>query len=281
MVFSGLRKALPRRIGSLPWVLLWAGLLITALITAAMIQAERLERERRARVLANDVGASLDNRLGSTMALLRATVGLFQASEQVTSMAFLRFFQALDLSVDTLAGIQGIGFAAVVPPGQGRIAFQEQARADGVPSFHVWPNAPQTAPPPAPGSEDSGITVPRLTSSILYLEPQSWRNRRAIGFDMYSHPTRRLAMAMAALSGRPSLSGPVRLVQEAGSEVQVGTLLYLPIRRRGPSSGREVSGNLSTLMGWAYAPLRMGNLLTASLARLNNADIHGSRGAAL
>ncbi|MCS5697886.1 diguanylate cyclase [Cyanobium sp. FGCU-52] len=276
MLFSGLRKALSRRGGPLPWVLLWAGLLITALISVAMLQAEREDRQRRAQVLANDIGAALDNRLGSTVALLSATVGLFQASEQVTQSEFHRFYKALDLSVDTLTGIQGVGFTAVVPPGPGRIAFVERARADGLPDFRIWSNAAQTGPSPAKGDDDPGITVPSLTSSILFLEPESWRNRRAIGFDMYSQPTRRLAMAMAAISGRPSLSGPLRLVQEAGSEVQVGTLLYLPVRRGSPSSGSE-GGDLSTLMGWAYAPLRMGDLLKASLSRVENPDLHGSR----
>jgi diguanylate cyclase (GGDEF)-like protein/PAS domain S-box-containing protein len=277
MVFSGLRKALPRRVGPLPWVLLWTGLLITGLITAAMLQGERVERERRAQVLANDVGAALDNRLGSTVALLSATVGLFQASTDVTQGEFHRFYKALDLSVDTLTGIQGIGFAAVVPPGPGRMAFQERMRADGGPDVPIWSNGAQKAPAPGAGSGNPGITIPPLNSSILFLEPASWRNRRAIGFDMYSEPTRRLAMAMAALSGRPSLSGPVRLLQEAGSEVQVGTLLYLPIRRSSPSSDREENVDLSTLIGWAYAPLRMGDLLTASLSRVDNPDLHGSR----
>jgi len=276
MALSTLRKTLTRRVGPLPWLLLWAGLLLTALITAAMFRAEQGDRERRATQLADDVAMALNSRLGSTIALLSATVGLFQASDRVTPTEFHHFFQALDLSVDTLEGIQGIGFAAVVPAGPGLAGFQERIRADGVRDFRVWSNVPQAKAPDG-ARNDSGITAPPLTSAILFLEPRSWRNQRAIGFDMYSQPTRRLAMAMAALSGRPSLTGPVRLVQEAGSEVQVGTLVYLPVHRGGGSSSKEGRGDLSTLIGWAYAPLRMGNLLTATLSRVDNPDLRGSR----
>jgi diguanylate cyclase (GGDEF)-like protein/PAS domain S-box-containing protein len=277
MAMATLRKTLTRRrAGPLPWLLLGAGLLLTALVTAAMLRAEQRERQRRAIELADDVGAALNNRLGSTIALLTATVGLFQASEQVTRTEFHHFFQALDLSVDTIEGIQGIGFAAVVPAGPGLDAFQKRIRADGVADFRIWSNASQEEPPSG-ALRDSGITAPPLTSAILFLEPQSWRNQRSIGFDMYSQPTRRLAMAMAALSGRPSLTGPVKLVQEAGSEVQVGTLVYLPVHRGGRSPGKAGRGDLSTLIGWAYAPLRMGNLLTATLSRVDNSDLRGSR----
>ncbi len=60
---------------------------------------------------------------------------------------------------------------------------------------------------------------------IVYLEPLDERNQRAIGYDMFSEPTRHLAMARARDTGEPALSGKVVLVQEIDQDVQYGFLL--------------------------------------------------------
>src|SRR3546814_12744651 len=66
---------------------------------------------------------------------------------------------------------------------------------------------------------------------ILYLEPRTVENVGAIGFDMYSEPTRHAALEAALKTGEESLSGPVHLIQDSG---RLGTslLLYLPVYLR-------------------------------------------------
>lgn len=277
---------------SLPGLVLALSLLLTAVATLATAQADQQLRHRRALGLAEEVGAALENRLTSTVAILSATAGLFQASGDVNREAFHRFFHALNLSPETLRGIQGIGFAARVPEGSERQRFLERIRRDGQPNFRLWPTA--TAPAdPAMASGRIDPEQPPLTSAIVYLQPQDWRNRRTIGFDMYSEPKRRAAMAGAALSGRPMLSAPVRLVQETTSDIQMGTLVYFPIYAADaglaepegmelpqaglPQPDLAQDEALHGLLGWAYAPIRMGNLLKASLATLENPDRPGSR----
>ena len=68
-------------------------------------------------------------------------------------------------------------------------------------------------------------------TSILYLEPFSWRNQRAFGYDMYSEPVRRAAMAKARDQDRAVISGKVRLKQETEEDVQAGLLMFLPVFR--------------------------------------------------
>ncbi|MEB3166195.1 MAG: CHASE domain-containing protein [Cyanobacteriota bacterium] len=270
---QGLRAALrrTRQRAGLPEVLLAVGLLLTMLITLATAQADQQRRHRRAVQLAQDVGDALTNRLDSTVAILSATAGLFEASETVSRQEFHRFFHALNLSPETLRGIQGIGFAARVPAGSERQRFIARIRADGQPDFRIWPESG-----PA-GSGDGAEREPALTSAIVFIQPQEWRNRRAIGYDMYTQSTRRSAMARAALSRQPMLTGPVRLVQEADNDIQVGTLVYLPISRGGIDRAEESTDTLNNLMGWAYAPMRMGDLLKTSLALVQNPDLHQSR----
>lgn len=67
-------------------------------------------------------------------------------------------------------------------------------------------------------------------TSITYLEPLDDTNRRAVGYDMLSEPTRRLAMLQAADTAGIAISTPVDLVQYSNvSNAPKGVLLYYPV----------------------------------------------------
>ncbi len=90
---------------------------------------------------------------------------------------------------------------------------------------------------------------------------------------MFSEPVRRAAMEQARDSGAPALSGKVELVQETGTEVQAGTLMYVPVYRNGAPTG-TVEQRRAALIGWSYSPYRMQDLLEGILA---NWDDHKTR----
>lgn len=236
-------------IHALPWLVLALGLVTTGLVVEGQRRLGSAEHARIERDLADDISRSIEAKFASTEAVLAAVTGLFQSSEEVSLTEFQRFYRSLSLSPSTLSGIQGVGYAKVIPTG-GIPALEAQARRQGLDDFRVRPPGPRP-----------------LTSAIFYLEPLDWRNQRAIGFDMYSEPSRREAMHWAAITGDAALTGPVRLLQEAGRRVQPGTLLYLPIYVREP---RSEADRLRYLQGWAYAPLRMEDLLRTTLASLDH-----------
>ncbi len=254
---AGISRAVARcsqRLGrptiqTLPWLVLVLGLGLTGVVCEGQRRQGRAEHERIERDLADDITSAIEAKFTSTQAVLAAVVGLFQSSAAVEATEFNRFYRSLSLSPSTLSGVQGVGYSAVIPPG-GIPAFEAQARREGLTDFQVRPAGRRP-----------------LTSAILFLEPLDWRNQRAIGFDMYSEPTRREAMQWAASTGGPALTGPVKLMQEAGKRVQPGTLLYLPVYRQEP---RSEADRLRHLEGWAYAPLRMEDLLQATLAAIRN-----------
>ncbi len=247
---AGWRQRVPRpTIHALPWLVLALGLVITGLVCEGQRRLGSAEHERIERDLADDITRAIEAKFTSTEAVLAAVTGLMQASEGVTLNEFQRFYRSLALSPSTLNGIQGVGYAKVIPPG-GIPALEALARRQGLEDFRVRPPGPRP-----------------LTSAILYLEPLDWRNQRAIGFDMYSEPTRREAMRWAAITGDAALTGPVRLLQEAGRSIQPGTLIYLPIYGREPRSEAE---RLRHLQGWAYAPLRMADLLRTTLVSIDH-----------
>lgn len=234
-------------------MVLAAGLSITLLAIGAQQRFSRLERERLESVLAGDISAALSSRLATSEAILAAVVGLFGASEEVSGVEFARFYRALTVNNANLAGIQGVGYAARIPPDE-VTAFERRIRAQGRPDYRIRP----------PGRR-------RLISAVVYLEPDDWRNERSMGFDMASEPIRRQAMEQAAFSGEAVLSGPLRLQQETDDRPQVGTLLYAPIYA-GEQGFRSPYERWRRLRGWAYMPIRMDDLVASALDTVTNPD---------
>jgi signal transduction histidine kinase len=178
----------------------------------------------------------ITSRLGTYITLLRAGAGFISASEDVTLGEFERFVERF--RVERLyPGIQGVGYSARIAPAERDSLFGAQ-RAAGFDDFRIWP-------------EDSG----EEDHSIVYLFPLDARNRAAIGFNMYSEPTRRRAMQEARDSGRTAMSGRVTLVQEIEGRQQAGFLIYTPVYRGGgvPSTVEE---RRRDLVGFVYAPFR-------------------------
>lgn len=174
--------------------------------------------------------------------VLRATLGLFRASGNVDREAFQTFTAALNLR-ENYPGIQGIGFAVVVHAEE-KERHEAAVRAEGFPEYRIKPEGER-----------------EMYSSIVYLEPFAGDNLRAFGFDMYSEPTRRAAMALARDTGRPAMSGKVTLVQEGSSSRRPGFLVYVPVYQE-PAAHKATSSGRPPLRGWVYAPFRIDDFMT-------------------
>lgn len=107
--------------------------------------------------------------------------------------------------------------------------------------------------------------------AIVYLEPMDKYNIQAIGYDMFSEPIRRIAMERARDTGLPSISERVKLVQEIGSEVQPGILMYVPIYKKGMKTD-TVEERRNTLFGYVYSPFRMYDLIDTIGIKNENID---------
>ena len=243
----------------LPWLVLLLGLLLTAGVCEQTRRLGQQAHERIERALMDDVADSITVKLQQDIAIVSGVAGLFSATDQVSREDFHRYTQSLNQEDHTLEGIQGIGFSKLITPADWG-PLESQVRREGFPHFRIRPAGPRP-----------------IASTILYLEPFNIRNQRAFGFDMYSEPTRREAMDRAALSGMPALSGKVRLLQETSTGIQAGVLIYVPIfirsERAIPTSPAAYP---QTLLGWAYSPIRVGELVKAALATVNNHDLPGS-----
>ncbi|MEI7436290.1 MAG: CHASE domain-containing protein, partial [bacterium] len=102
-------------------------------------------------------------------------------------------------------------------------------------------------------------------SAIIYIEPFSDRNLRAFGFDMLTEPVRRKAMEQARDENATVLSGKVRLIQETAQDVQAGTLMLIPVYRRGVPV-ETIAQRRAAIQGWVYSPYRMNDLMRGTLS---------------
>lgn|GEM_PF-789243 len=188
-----------------------------------------------------DMGYAIGRRLLVYEQVLRGARGYLRGSVDLSRAEFAEYYQVLRLD-QSFPGLEALAVATLIPPGA-LAAHEDKVRAEGFPNYRVYPaegGQPQTA--------------------ISHIEPFNARNLRAFGYDMYSEPVRRAAMAAARDSGQAALSGKVVLVQEGGASRDAGFLMYLPVYR----SGRDVDtveDRRAALLGWIYSPFRMKDLM--------------------
>ncbi len=194
----------------------------------------------------------IEQRMQAYEQVLRGTVGFLVASDQVTRREFRTYVNRLRL-IENYPGIEAIGFSVLIRPDQ-KEQHIAAVRNEGFPNYTITPE----------GERD-------IYSAIVYIEPFSGRNLRAFGYDMYSQPVRRAAMAQARDTGRATLSGKLILVQEVGKDVQAGFLIYLPYYRPGAPID-TLEQRRANLVGWVYAPFRVNDFMSG-LAGENAADL--------
>ena len=222
----------------LPYLILLIGLCFTIVVYYYFSKLTFEQDQSRFQSTVQELQDRTKLKLEMSVALLRATTGLFAASDEVDRGEFERFVQQFDLQKN-YPGTQGIGFARRFAP-QDKDALVQRMRAQGMADFRVWPE----------GVRDE-------YTAIVYLQPEANRNKVAIGYDMYADPVRREAMQRARDSGAPAASGRVRLVQEPKDEAQQwGFLIYIPVYQNGAAID-SVEQRRQALVGFVYSPFRI------------------------
>jgi two-component sensor histidine kinase/CHASE1-domain containing sensor protein len=212
---------------------------ITALSVFAIERGESQRAEAQLHSQADAVASALERRANASAAYLRAGAALLATLDEVTAARFRVFVAELRLDAD-FRGAEGIGWAMVVEPT--KIAEFEALMA-------------QEAPRRVELHPDLG-GLQEFAVPVTFLQPDTERNRRALGFDMYSDPVRRAAMVEAERTARPTASGKVVLKQE-GSGNDAGFLIYMPV------FGADEFGR--RLKGYIFSPFNAQDFLAAAL----------------
>ncbi len=237
-----------RQLRSYPYLPAYLTLLLALGATAVSAWVASNSAHEKALSIVRSDAASLRDSVTEVMRgygqVLRSSAGYVNASGPPTRERWHTFFRSLELDRH-FPGIQGLGYVEVIPKDHIQNHVLEQRRRGR--SEYVWG---------PPGERE-------LYTSIIYLEPEDWRNLRAVGFDMYSEPVRRRAMQAARDMAAPVLTDVVTLVQETADSVQPGGLLYYPLYAGGfpPAT---VEDRRARLTGFVYGAFRLRDFVSRS-----------------
>ncbi|WPU64201.1 CHASE domain-containing sensor histidine kinase [Peredibacter starrii] len=227
------------------WLTLLIGLGITGMISYYIYSKNYHEDQMRFEYEADEIWKRIQFRMDRYEGALIQARAFFLSSDNVSRTEFHRYFEKTKLT-ERYPGIQALGLAVRIKKDDLK-SHVKNIRKE-LPHYTVWP-------------EDHRNEY----YSILYIEPMDWRNQRAIGYDMYSEPVRHEAMKKAMLSGLPTVSGMVTLIQEAGSRQQPGFNLYVPYYKENVPL-KTPTERANALIGFIYAPFRANDLFTSILS---------------
>ena len=226
--------------------------MVLAITIIGVVSIERGEKDREQGQMSRvalAAASALERRATINASYLRAGAALFAMQPEVSGPLFSRFVSELRLDTD-YRGAEGIGWAPIVPAAQADAFVAMLSASSGRP----------VALRPSLAERPRELIVP-----VAFVQPDTARNRVAVGFDMYSEAVRRAAMKEAERRVRPTASGKVVLVQDAASGAP-GFLIYMPVFA-------EVDG-LRRLRGFIYSPYNAQEFL-GSAGDL--ADLRGMR----
>lgn len=170
------------------------GLASTGLVAYQLRQSVRAEALGRFELLSERVSGEVVRRLQVIPYGLRGARAVFLAPDVPPRAAFQSYVASRDLAAE-FPGAMGIGFVQRVPRG-GLDVFVAQVRSGGVEGFEVRNPA------------DSGEHY-----VLRYMEPEDV-NRPAWGMDAAADPVRRSVLERAMLTGEPSMTPAMRLMQQ-------------------------------------------------------------------
>lgn len=227
------------------WVVLGASLVLTLgayLMSSSAIEQRKIDRFQSR---SKEIEKAIIDRLRVYEQVLWGASAFVHSSEKLTRSRFKEYVDGLRIE-KYWPGIQGIGYSIPVSAEE-KESHERGIRREGFPQFKINPK----------GVRDT-------YSSIIYLEPFDWRNRRAFGYDMWSNPVRREAMRRARDEGVAAASGMITLVQETQDDVQPGFLLYIPVYQA-HELPKTVEERRQSFSGWVYSPFRFHDLMKGIL----------------
>ncbi len=206
------------------------------------------------------IGDSLDKHIARYLEVVHGIQSYFASTGEVSREQFRTF---VERTLDRVPGIHALSWNPRIS-GAERAGYEAAARRDGFPDFRITER------------DAGGHLIPAADRSeyvaVYYIEPQA-ANRDALGYDVYSQPTRRAALDVARDTGEPVATARITLVQETGS--QAGILVFVPIYRSG-SVPESTAGRRADLLGYAVGVFRLGDVLAAALNGLGVTDLGAS-----
>ncbi len=218
--------------------------LIMAATLLVVISIEHSGRVEQRTLITERVAAlsqDLERRVAATQAYLMSGAALFETGMDVDQQRFNRFAATLQADND-FQGILALGWSVRLTP-QEIPAFEAEMQRNGSPAYRTWPKL----------SEPN----PQFVDALKFVAPITPSNKNTVGYNVRSEPVRRAAVDQAARSGRPAMTGPVRMLQ--GGDAR-GLVMFAPVYEYG--AGTNPHGPLK---GFISGGLRADRFIMASV----------------
>lgn len=213
-----------------PIVILLAGILCTGALFAALSYLERKNAKAEFDFEAERINQLITERLTKYEQVLIGVKAFFMASQDVSLQEWEIYFDKFDLE-KIFPGLQGIAYVQRVKSNSDYQELRTRLASYGMENFsikykddagrfqnHVFDNDEQVG---SPGVREEYCPV-------VFLDPLDDRNRKAIGYDIYSEEIRRNAIESAKNNEITSITRKITLVQEGDKDVQAGLLMMVP-----------------------------------------------------
>ena len=226
------------------------GLILTFVVTWFTYHNEERHEKKDFALSCADIKTKTFTRLNAHSLFLQDCSSFLSLSDTVTRADWASFVENSKIA-RYLPGYQGIGYNMIIPKEQLRQHILK-IRKDGLPDYKIIPEGER-----------------ETYTSIIYIEPQTGRNLKAIGYDTYMEPVRKKAMEQARDSKLPSLTSKLTLVTENKMDEQTGVIIYNPVyRKRLPLT--TIEERKAAILGWVSSPYRMNDLMQGILGSRNN-----------
>ncbi|MEY3089844.1 MAG: hypothetical protein RL113_160, partial [Pseudomonadota bacterium] len=203
--------------------------LITLVLLGGLFSiTQKNENQRIEKELAKNgllIAKALENELSTNLEVLYATRDFIKSSEYVKASEFKSF---LNNPIDRHKTIQAISWNRVINGSQ-REAFESEMKTQ-FKDFVITERSEKGMVCAA--NHDKHVVV-------TYIEPLE-HNKQALGYDVYSDPTRRASLDKAQQTGKIIATDPISLVQEKGK--QAGILFFLSLEDATPKEANVLKG---------------------------------------
>ncbi|RZM82222.1 CHASE domain-containing sensor histidine kinase [Leptolyngbya iicbica] len=236
-------------------LILGLGLVLTLAATAWVERWERLSRQSEFQKQTNNLTTALQRTTNRYTELLLSISDLYDAANnEVDDAAFRRF---VNRAVTTYPGIQALEWAPqVTQPERANYEQQLSQLTDGDRTFITERD------------EQTGQLIPAEQRDryvpVTFLEPIP-SNEPALGYDLASDETRRIALEQARDTGAIAATGRIQLVQET-NENQYGFLVFAPIYEAPTVS---LADRQSKILGYVLGVFRVADVVEESLRDLD------------
>lgn len=232
----------------LDWIIVSMGLLSTILVTYYVSQKNKKEDLLRFEYETNSMVRRIQNRMDSYEGTLIQVRAFLRNASSIDRNDLHKFIQDTEI-FERFPGLQGIGFSQIIDPKNLPSHIAEMRKE--ISGYKVFPEGKRN-----------------LYSSITLLEPEDRRNKKALGFDMYSEETRRKAMDEAVEKNTAVMTEKIILIQEDLENVKLGFNVYLPHFKKGVDLS-SAEARKKGLLGFVYSPFRAEQLFKAIFSEID------------